>query len=614
MSNNRKKRTAGTAQRPRSFLDWITLIPLMIPLAVIPLVMYEHIYNSGYEIYSWFTYDGTQADFFLYYKQWIFVGVAALMAVFLVIRAIADRRSMKWAPAFLPLGIYALLALISTLASEYRSFGLTGAFEQFENVFCLIGYAIVVYYAFLFVKDESDLRIVLTALSFGILILGLLGTFQTFGLDLFATDFGKMLFLPRSEWQNLDAYRLTFEEGMAYVTLYNPNYVGVYASLVMPVTVSLILYAKPNWLKALNGVNLVLTAITLYGSRSKAGLIGVGVVVVLLVIFFRRLLLKWLYLTIIVAVAGVIGLVAFGRDTIIGTLQNALTISPDSPDITYVGTLDDEIAITYRGNTIHIQIDADSGFNGFTVTDDMGADVEHIVGEDEETWMITDERFDGFVLFPIQFEGATAFGVNINNHNWYFTNQSGDSTYYYITAYGRTDKIVMAEEAIFGDYESFATGRGYLWSRTIPMLKDTVLLGTGPDTFAQVFPQQDYVGKVNHSFDTQIITKPHCMYLQIGVQTGVVSLIAFLLFYAIYFFQSVRLYLNGRFESFSAQAGVGIFIGTVGYMVCGISNDSMITVSPVFWTLIGLGLAANALVKKDNAAKKAQKAAGQDAA
>ena len=146
------------------------------------------------------------------------------------------------------------------------------------------------------------------------------------------------------------------------------------------------------------------------------------------------------------------------------------------------------------------------------------------------------------------------------------------------------------------------------------MLKDTVLLGTGADTFAQVFPQQDYVGKVNNSFDTQIITKPHCMYLQIGVQTGVVSLIAFLLFYAIYFFQSVRLYLNGRFESFAAQAGVGIFIGTVGYMVCGISNDSMITVSPVFWTLIGLGLAANALVKKDNAAKKAQKAAGQDAA
>ena len=96
------------------------------------------------------------------------------------------------------------------------------------------------------------------------------------------------------------------------------------------------------------------------------------------------------------------------------------------------------------------------------------------------------------------------------------------------------------------------------------------------------------------------------MYLQIGVQTGVLSLIAFLVFYAIYFFQSLRLYLGGRFESFAAQAGVGIFIGTVGYMVCGISNDSMITVSPVFWTLIGIGFAANALARKNASARKAE--------
>ena len=97
------------------------------------------------------------------------------------------------------------------------------------------------------------------------------------------------------------------------------------------------------------------------------------------------------------------------------------------------------------------------------------------------------------------------------------------------------------------------------------------------------------------------------MYLQIGVQTGLISLAAFLLFYLMYAFQSIRLYIRGRFDSFAAQAGVGIFIGTVGYMLCGISNDSMLVVSPVFWTLLGLGFAANAMVKKQNAEKKAEK-------
>ena len=46
-------------------------------------------------------------------------------------------------------------------------------------------------------------------------------------------------------------------------------------------------------------------------------------------------------------------------------------------------------------------------------------------------------------------------------------------------------------------YERLATSRGYLFSRSFPMLKDTLLIGYGPDTFVLEFPQQDYVGKMN---------------------------------------------------------------------------------------------------------------------
>jgi O-antigen ligase len=128
-------------------------------------------------------------------------------------------------------------------------------------------------------------------------------------------------------------------------------------------------------------------------------------------------------------------------------------------------------------------------------------------------------------------------------------------------------------------------------------LKKHLILGSGADTFAIAFPQQDYVGIYNAGFDSQFVSKPHNMYLQMGVQTGVLSLIAFLVFYGMYFISSIRLYIKGHFNSYFAQIGVGVFVGTFGYMITGIANDSTIAVAPMFWTLMGLGIAINYKVK-----------------
>jgi hypothetical protein len=68
------------------------------------------------------------------------------------------------------------------------------------------------------------------------------------------------------------------------------------------------------------------------------------------------------------------------------------------------------------------------------------------------------------------------------------------------------------------------------------MLKDTVLIGHGPDTYVLEFPQHDYVGKLNSfSSHRMIVDKPHNMYLQIGINTGLISLIGLLALYLMYF-------------------------------------------------------------------------------
>src|SRR5690606_8579420 len=116
------------------------------------------------------------------------------------------------------------------------------------------------------------------------------------------------------------------------------------------------------------------------------------------------------------------------------------------------------------------------------------------------------------------------FYVTIDNHNWFFTNQTGDGSYYYMNNYGRPDKIITAPHALFSGYEGYASGRGYIWSRTLPLLKKHIILGSGADTYMIAFPQQDYVGLSNYGYGDQLVTKPHNLYLQVGVQTGLLSL------------------------------------------------------------------------------------------
>ncbi len=47
------------------------------------------------------------------------------------------------------------------------------------------------------------------------------------------------------------------------------------------------------------------------------------------------------------------------------------------------------------------------------------------------------------------------------------------------------------------------------------------------------------------------------------------------------------------------SCGVAIFIGTISYMVTGIANDSSITVAPMFWVFMGLGIFINYKIKTD---------------
>ncbi len=154
-------------------------------------------------------------------------------------------------------------------------------------------------------------------------------------------------------------------------------------------------------------------------------------------------------------------------------------------------------------------------------------------------------------------------------------------------------EIPEYESIGFEGMERFLSNRGYIWSRSIPILKDTVFLGVGADNYAFYFPQDDFVGKMNVFGNYKIVVdKPHNMYLQLGINFGLVFLLIFLGFIVYLITQIGRLVLKKHnYIEGSEYLIVTFGAVAVGYLVAGVFNDSVVGVSQIFWTFLAMILA-----------------------
>ena len=160
-----------------------------------------------------------------------------------------------------------------------------------------------------------------------------------------------------------------------------------------------------------------------------------------------------------------------------------------------------------------------------------------------------------------------------------------------------------ADHIGFEGKERIGSSRGYIWSRTLPLLRNCLITGYGPDTFTYNFPQNDVLAKYysysqyNSSFYITV-DKPHNMYIQIFYSSGLIALLAFLGIVVFYLVDCFRLYALRRSYRTEQAMGVSVMLGVVGYLAAGMFNDSIIGVAPVFWILLGVGAALNTINRR----------------
>ena len=584
------------------------LVPLILLLTIVPLIVLVHKYQTNLFQFDWSPVSEEKYDFFMYHKAIAITVIGAVMCGILALRYKTKQKEFKLCYEFIPVVVYAAFTCLSTLFSQYKYFSIHGASEVFETLWVLLSYCVIAFYAYQFVNTFEELDCVMKWMTVGLAVMLVLGLAQAVGYDFFMTDLGKEI-ITGGQASNY-GIDLTFEKGRVFLTVYNPNYVASYFALMIPMEIALLVRHKKWYMRAVYAVLLAASLVCLLASGNRSGIVAFAVTgVLVIVLYFKKIIKAWKFVVPAAVITAVIFAAFISKNDLIIEKFVRLFTAQEAPDyaISKIVT-EDDIAITYQGEVFHIAYDiTEEGAINVSLTDDAGEIVNSVFDEDNYTYHVSDTRFPEFYVQAVNLNEEVAMNVYADHINWYFK-KGDDNTYYYYNIYGRWDKINNPPRVAVKFLERVFEERGTIWSKTIPMLKNSILFGTGADTYTVTDPQDDYVVKTYTGSQAALDVKPHCFYLQVATQSGIPALIAVLVFYVWYFATCLRLYRKAAYEDSMEVIGAGLMFATFTYMVVSVLNDSTVSVAPIFWAMMGLGIAVNEMVKKKQELRKEENA------
>lgn len=133
---------------------------------------------------------------------------------------------------------------------------------------------------------------------------------------------------------------------------------------------------------------------------------------------------------------------------------------------------------------------------------------------------------------------------------------------------------------------SAGAGRWDIWQKTLPIIASHFWIGTGPNTFQQVFYSLDqkeikpYMGTNNRIYDE------NNDYLQIALTMGVPALAVYLLLLLLILMKGIKKLEHS--DQRQKLISIGMLAAIIGYLVQAFFNISVISVAPYFWLILGM--------------------------
>lgn len=590
-------------------LEIIAYLPMIIAFGYIPLIVrgYEYVVPPVIANQPW-SNSGTIIDFFLVYKSYAIIAMGICSIV--MVLASLPQKPFRLDRIFIPLCVYAGMALLSAIISPWRYIAFAGSLEMFESVLVIVlGYIpiCVATYHFVSYDGMAGIKAMLYGALPGVFILLILSFFQFLKLDIFRTEFGKHLMASQDLLSRVGDINFTFPLGTIYSTLYNTNFVGFYTAIFIALFFGLIFGASKIWEKVICVIGLALSLVCMYGSQTTtawlvlAFMLAVGV----LVWAFRNKKRGFVVLGCEVLV-GIIGIVAIASNSSIGIKsRQVLGIGEENSYefiVQGIDTNESGVDFTLNHGGLHIEYTpTDDGVN-LVCKDGNGKDLKAtLIDEDEHMYEIEpSDSFDGCEVqvnytsndnpYITVFIGKSYYG---SPAEWRFVKYDDEDTYLYVNANGQTE--------VFPDTPKYAnvfphflmSGRGGIWNFTLPLLPKHIILGSGANTYIMEYPQKDYIYEQISGGGHALDVKPHCFYFQQWVENGLIALIALMVFFGWYIYRSLKLYYSTSLKDKRIWISFGCFLGACGWLFAGIANDSNVCTTLPFWCILAVGFAIN---------------------
>jgi hypothetical protein len=568
------------------------LLPIIFTLCILPFTVRLKEYEYGYSKYAWHSSESVMQDLYTWYRMCFFLVIAGTALIILAFRLALYKEKTKTVKVFLPFGIYLLFVVLSCVFSVNPSASWLGNFVDLEGFFVLAGYGVIGFYTYQIMSEESDYSTVFRGMEISFAVMSVFGWFQVLGKGAMNYPFVQRLVMSEEYYDYYEGEMYSiFSGNNVTLSLYNPNYAVIYLIMFAAVFAVFLLFSEDKKLRVRSGIIFLDALVLIWFTYSRAGLVALAVVLVLCVIVLlqRKSSHAVKYAAGIAGAAVVIFAALFAVDLVAlnGHYVNRLIDARKDDQLKSILTTDEGIEINYGDDSYLLHVEGD----------DENAVLQILYADGKEYASLKDEDTD--VVLPIGTDCLISYFVMddenvilVEMYDNALTFAKRDGVYIYETEWGTEDQMVEIEHADAGGWEYLGSGRIYIWTRILPLLKKYILVGSGPDTFAEVYPQNDYAGKLVYAeTPARIIERAHNDYLMKWVQTGLLSVAALLVFYFLLMKKGFAFFGDGAWTcSAKNLLALGCLLGCAAYLVCSLFSDSTLYTSPVFYVFAGIVL------------------------
>lgn len=565
-------------------------------MAILPALCVRHVYLLVPTEYAPLAARLYAADIMAWWKSVLVIGVGLWMIPHLCFRLMAG-----WRPKFDAFGRLCLAAagcvLLSMLLSDYPVTARWGVPNQHEGGIVMLSYVLALWYAGVMIRSESQRTWLIRLIGAVALANAAIGIGQGLGWDFWQSGPGRLLL------GGGDApLRFVFSRnGYAYGTLYQPNHYGLFMAMASALAAA----ARSRedrgvwriyWTLV---VSLSLPAVVFSQSRAAMAVVAVCAAAALLSAWRKRAVPSAAPATpaphpgrrrMIVVSLCLFGVLAAALLLLDGGRLRRLTVAQwerTVRDFRPIAVASPLKSVRLADNRIQVHVGdrelalVPRGETGWSVRDNEETAALAPTGtlpDGSAEYVLP--GFPGFVMTQ-RGDGRIDFVWDDVKLRFF---RNGTALFVVTATDSLQTQMTPAAKLPTGGYDRALGGRIHIWSRALPLVADAPFFGSGPGTFALVFPNGDQVDAQRFFFRDVVEDKAHALWVALAVQTGLCGLLAFSLLFA---------YCLHAAGTGGDRWSGPLFYALLAWALGSLTNDSTVGVTPTALVLAGLAVSGS---------------------